>query len=150
MAAALLQLTDWELIKISPLPVLLVKSARAYRHPVVLAAIDPGHRFAKPSGLDQSILSAGRMLSRQLRGTLHAVHAYDPVPPAGLSEAMSGRVINIPERALRRAAQLRFDAALGSLKIARARRHLLAARPIDAIAEAARSSRSAIVVMGAV
>ncbi|HEV7985182.1 MAG TPA: universal stress protein [Steroidobacteraceae bacterium] len=149
-AAALMQLTDWELIKISPVPILLVKSVRPYRHPAVLAAVDPGHRFAKTSQLDRSILRAGGLLSRQLRGTLHAVYGYDAVSPAGLSEAMSGRVIDVLDRESRRAAAVRFEQTLGSHRIARSRRYLLAARPIDAIAEAARRSRSAIVVMGAV
>src|ERR1700730_3522290 len=61
-AAGLMRLTDWELIKISPVPLLLVKSARPYRHPAVLAAVDPGHRFAKTSQLDRAILRAGALL----------------------------------------------------------------------------------------
>jgi hypothetical protein len=37
----LMQLTDWELIRHSPVPLLLVKSPHPYRHPTILAAIDP-------------------------------------------------------------------------------------------------------------
>ena len=44
----LLRLTDWELVRQSPTPVLLVKNPNAYRHPTVLAAIDPAHTHAKP------------------------------------------------------------------------------------------------------
>lgn len=149
-AAALMQLTDWELIKISPVPVLLVNSPRPYRHPAVLAAVDPGHRFAKSSQLDRSILSAGSAISRQLRGTLHAVYAYDPIPPVGFSEAMTGPVIDALDRESKRSATARFVRTLAPYKITPARRLLLAARPIDAIAEAARRCGSAIVVMGAV
>ena len=37
----LMRLTDWELVRLSPIPLLLVKDTHAYRHPAVLAAIDP-------------------------------------------------------------------------------------------------------------
>ena len=68
LAPWLLHLTDWELLRLSPVPVLLVKSARPYRRPVVLAAIDPGHTFSKPAKLDREILQAGEMVSEALRG----------------------------------------------------------------------------------
>lgn len=41
IAPALFQLTDWELARLSPIPVLIVKQQRMYRHPKVLAAVDP-------------------------------------------------------------------------------------------------------------
>jgi universal stress protein E len=45
----LMHLTDWELLRTSPLPVLLLKNARPWRRPLVLAAVDPAHQHAKPS-----------------------------------------------------------------------------------------------------
>lgn len=38
--AGLLHLTDWELLRLAPVPVLLVKARESYRHPIVIAAID--------------------------------------------------------------------------------------------------------------
>lgn len=76
----LLQLTDFELLRHSPVPVLLVKTRRPWEHPAVLAAVDPAHAFAKPSRLDDDILATGALLTRALRGSLHAVHAYVPIP----------------------------------------------------------------------
>ena len=55
----LLHMTDWELLRLSPVPVLIVKSPRRYRRPVVLAAVDPSHAFAKPGRLDEEILRLG-------------------------------------------------------------------------------------------
>jgi nucleotide-binding universal stress UspA family protein len=79
-AAGLLHLTDWELLRLSPIPVLLVKRPGRYRRPVVLAAVDPDKRYAKPERLDREILQAGAQLADALRGTLHVVHAYSPLP----------------------------------------------------------------------
>ena len=58
-AAGLLHLTDWELLRLSPVPVLLVKTSGAYRRPVVLAALDPGHTFSKPAKLYVERMLAG-------------------------------------------------------------------------------------------
>jgi len=147
VAAGLLQLTDWELVKTSPVPLLLVKSSRPYRHPAVLAAIDPSHRFAKSSQLDHAILRTAGGLCRLLRGTLYAVHAYEP------ALGVDGLTVQLVEELLEAShdsALERFTKALGSTKVARSRRYLIAARPIDAIVEAAGRSHSALVVMGAV
>jgi universal stress protein E len=146
----LLRLTDWELIRSSPVPVLLVKNSHPYRHPAVLAAIDPGHAHAKPLKLDQTILKTGKALSKALRGTLHAVHAYARFPMGSYPEGMSGKAVQRLAEEAEHLAKRRFARALRPLRIARARQFLIARQPIDAIEEAARKSRSAIVVMGAI
>ena len=150
-AAALLRLTDWELIRHSPVAVLLVKNSHPYRHPAVLAAIDPAHAFAKPARLDGAVLREGHALSRHLRGSLHAVHAYAPIPidsvPArGVTPAIIDGIALQSERTARK----HFERALARTRIAKSHRYLVGRHPIDAIAEAARKSRSAIVVMGAI
>jgi universal stress protein E len=145
----LLRLTDWELVRSSPVPVLVIKNSRPYRHPAVLAAIDPGHAHAKPLKLDETILKAGKTLAKALRGTLHAVHAYARFPMGSFSEGMSGQAAQgLAEEAEHRA-MLRFARALKPMRIARTGQYLIARQPIAAIEEAARKSRSAIVVMGA-
>ena len=146
----LLRLTDWELVRSSPVPVLLVKNSHPYRHPAVLAAIDPGHAHAKPLKLDQTILKVGKILSKALRGTLHAVHAYARFPMGSYPEGMSGKAVQGLAEEAQRQATRRFQRALKPLRIARSRQFLIARQPIDAIEEAARNSHSAIVVMGAI
>src|SRR5215472_19179367 len=42
----LLRFTDFELLRCSPVPVLLVKTPGAYARPKILAAVDPGHTYA--------------------------------------------------------------------------------------------------------
>jgi hypothetical protein len=62
----LLAYTDWELLRLCPIPVLLVKNRRLYHRPRVLAAVDPSHAFAKPTNLDRQILRAGAQLVHAL------------------------------------------------------------------------------------
>ncbi len=146
----LLRLTDWELVRLSPVPVLLVKNSHPYRHPAVLAAIDPGHAHAKPLKLDQTILKVSKTLSKALRGTLHAVHAYARFPMGSYPEGMSGQAVQGLAEEAEHLATLRFQRVLKPLRIARPRQFLIARQPIDAIEDAARKSKCAIVVMGAI
>jgi len=151
VAPGLLQLTDWELLRNSPVPVLLIKTAAAYKHPVVLAAIDPAHTLAKPAKLDDEILRIGKAFATALRGPLHAVHAFIPMIP----ETLQGRVTG--DEALRKieaetaaAARRRLTKAVQRTGVPRERAHLLGRHPIDAIEQTARKIHSDIVVMGAI
>ena len=150
-AAGLLHLTDWELLRLSPVPVLLVKKGGLYRKPVVLAAVDPGHTYAKPARLDREILSAGSAVSRALGGTLHALHAYVPFPWASDPQTMiNPQTIERIEKEAAAEARAGLDRALRAAKLPKAQRHVLGRHPADAIAQAAGKLHSSIVVMGAI
>lgn len=147
----LLRLTDWELLRTSPVPVLIVKSTRAWRRPRLLAAIDPAHAYAKPAGLDAEVLKAGEQLSSALKGTLHVMHAFMPVPTGampfmGANTGMVQEVLASSELQARQA----FERALRKARIPRNRRHLVRGAPSEAVPRIARTLRADIVVMGAI
>lgn len=148
-AAQLLRLTDWELLRLCPVPVLLVKNPRPWRHPAILVAIDPAHAYAKPQQLEPELLGAATFLRNNLRGTLHAVHAFTPVPPM-FPDAMDGRSLQGLAATIEASAAADFRQALQATAIPAHRRHLIAQPPVAAISEAARRSRCSILVMGAV
>lgn len=145
------RLTDWELLRHSPVPVLLVKSRSAYRNPPVLAAVDPGHTFAKPSRLDDDILAAATNVADALRGALHVVHAYVPMPESALPlESLSSEAVESLNERARKEARARFVRLLKQYGVARTRGHLVARYPTEAIPMTARRVKAQIVVMGAV
>jgi universal stress protein E len=147
----LLHFTDWELLRLSPVPVLLVKNNRPYHHPKILAAIDPAHAFAKPTKLDAEILSLATSVTDALRGTLHAVHAYVPgIVGLKPSELTTPDITRRLESMARARAQADLEAILVKTPIARQRRHLVSRHPADAIPETARKIGSRLVVMGAI
>jgi len=148
IAPGLLGLADWELLRLSPVPLLLVKQPRPYHHPRILAAVDPGHAFAKPARLDQDILDLGGTLADALHGRLHAVHACVPVPGnlALLGAANASRV----QQAEIARARSNFDRLLRATDIPAARRHLVGGDPSDAVRETAGRLRCDIVVLGAI
>ena len=150
-AAGLLHLTDWELLRLSPVPVLLVKTPGTYRNPVVLAAVDPGHTYAKPAKLDQRILATSATIAHALRGTQHVLHAYVPFPFAADPHTMvSQETVARLEAEAAEAAQKALDRELRARRIPRTQRHLMGRHPSDAIVETARETHSSIVVMGAI
>ncbi|MEA3178140.1 MAG: universal stress protein [Gammaproteobacteria bacterium] len=151
LAAGMLHLTDWELLRLSATPVLLVKTKAPYKQPVVLAAVDPTHTRAKPAALDNEILSAATSITDALHGTLHAVHAYMAAPPSIWPANMAG-ARSLPRLMAQTARNARkiLDGALESTEIPRGRRHLVDQHPINAIEQTARRIHGSIVVMGAV
>jgi universal stress protein E len=138
IAPGLLKLADWELLRLSPIPVLLVKRAQPYHRPTVLTALDPSQAFVKPAKLDQEILRLGSLVSKGLRGQLHAVHAYPP----GLAHK--------PESTAAAEARVRFDRVLRASQVSPDKRHLIAGRPSDSVLDVAGKVRADIVVAGAI
>ena len=151
LAPWFLHLTDWELLRTCPVPVLIVKSPRMWQRPRVLAAIDPLHAFAKPAGLDDAVLEAAAQVSAALQGSLHAMHAYTHLPNTttqiiGTSASVVSKIAAATEAQAKQA----FERALRKTRIPRSRRHLRLGPAVEAIPRTARALRAGIVVMGAV
>ncbi|HLJ39588.1 MAG TPA: universal stress protein [Steroidobacteraceae bacterium] len=150
-AAGLLHLNDWELLRSSPVPVLLVKSARAPHRPVVLAAVDPDHTYAKPPRLDRQILTTAAAITRALGGALHAAYAYVPLPLTAFSDgALSDEQVLHLESHTARVAAGKLERLVRGVAIRKSRQHVVGRHPVDAIAQLAQQTHSAIVVMGAI
>lgn len=147
----LLRFTDFELLRLAPVPVLLVKTRQAYDHPSILAAVDPSHAYSKPLKLDREILRCAAQLTQALRGSLHAVFAYDPLPGAAMEPglALAGVTDAIATETEARAKKA-LARVLNGASIPASRRHLVPRHPIDAIEEEAAELGCSIVVMGAI
>ncbi len=150
MAAGLLHLTDWELLRLAPVPVLLVKRSARYRRPVVLAAVDPDHSYEKPVWLDAAILGIAGAVAAALHGALHAVHAYVPVPLPVVSRGNTSAAELERVQAQTAAAAKEKLARLTGDTVPARRRHVVGRHAADAIEQVAAETHSAIVVMGAI
>jgi universal stress protein E len=152
--AWLIHLTDWELLRVSPVPVLLLKSGRPYRRPLTLAAVDPAHEHAKPANLDGRILAAARELSTGLRGALHVVHANYPsivgvnVAAAARKAATAWAMPTLAD--LQEGERQAFEAFREECGVPRTRAHLVEGSPTVQIPRVAKKLGAGIVVMGAV
>jgi universal stress protein E len=148
----LMRLTDWELLRSSPVPVLLLKNAKPWRRNTVLAAVDPTHAHAKPSGLDSIIVAKAKQLSTALRGTFHLMHAAYP-SAFGITlgdPAIDATTLAATYEQQKEVARKEFADFAASAKVPRKRRHVIDRDPTTGIAAIARKLRADVVVMGAV
>jgi universal stress protein E len=152
LAPWLIHLTDWELLRASPVPVLLLKNGRPWRKRTVLAAVDPTHAHAKPSRLDAQILAEGRQLARKIGGSLHVMHANFPALSGFTAGDPSIDAVTLEEtyHELKEKGRKAFTAFATRARIPPARRHLVDGDPLTAIPRAARKTAADLVVMGAV
>lgn len=150
-APALLEEVDWELVRLSPAPLLIVQRPQPYHRPVILAALDPGQAHSKPATLDDRILSQSNVFSQALHGDLHAVHAY----PVSAAYAQAAAVVTAGVAAELEAieagrARAALDALLANSAIPSDRRHIQPGSPADAIITAATDLGASLLVMGSV
>jgi universal stress protein E len=149
---ALMRLTDWELLRNSERPVLLIRDPRPYRRSLVLAAVDPAHAHAKPADLDAAILSSAQTVAHALRGALHVVFANHP-SPVGLSYGnplLGAFPTGLTYDDLRQQQRIAFDELMSGSAVPDKRRHVHNGDAADVIPRAARDLDAQIVVMGAV
>jgi universal stress protein E len=145
----LLHFNDWELLRRSPVPVLLVRRRGLYARPVVLAAIDPMHRHDRSARLDVAILDLSQILAQALGGPVHAIHAYAPLLPGRrLTDAPDTKTVAALNQKIASAARRRYAWLLRRYPLSSRRRHLVAMPPVEAIERTARETHSAIVTLG--
>jgi universal stress protein E len=74
LARATLSADDWQLIRVCPAPLLLVKGAEWPAAPRLLAAVDPSHRDDRHARLDHAILDVAEQLGGALGGEAWVAH----------------------------------------------------------------------------
>jgi len=149
VAGWMLAYTDWELLREAPCPVLLVKQARLWHRPVVMAAVDPFHAHAKPARLDHALLQASARIATDLRGKLRIVHC---VPPAVIvSAALAQAPVVVPggTASLSRARRA-LAAEVSRLPLPSHQLRVVEGAPREALPQAAKALGADLVVMGAV
>lgn len=151
LARVLLSNTDWQLLRLCPVPLLFIKSARRWDRARILAAVDPLHAHAKPAELDAAILRVAWRLAEVFGGRMHAVHAYPLATPftSGVLMEPVPLTVDLAEQRLAHVRQ-EFAALLAPYALPQRRIHLRAGPAAEEIATVAASIEAGIVVMGAV
>jgi universal stress protein E len=148
----LLSYTDWEVLRLSRAPVLLVKSPKPYHRPSILAAVDPAHSHDKPAALDAVIVQWAEVLRGALSGKLDLLHAFMPpvVLDAGVGPSTATRVPFEVIAGAADAAKVRLAEFVARSGLERVTQHVVNGPTSLALPLTATKTRSAIVVMGAV
>lgn len=145
--------TDWQLIRLCPVPLILVKNSRAWTDANILAAVDPLHAHAKPTALDPRILKIGAEFARALGAQLHAVHAHSPLigyVPGLMTEPLPVRITGREARDHHRQVRQRVLAETRRFRTPERRVHVVEGEPGAVLIGQARRLRAQMVIMGAV
>jgi universal stress protein E len=151
IARVLLSNTDWQLIRLCPVPLLFVKGAKPWERLRVLAAVDPLHAHARPAALDTTILGVAARLADTFQGRMHALHVWHLATPfaAGVLMEPVPLPVNLIEQQ-RQHVRREFETLLAPWALPASRRHLRTGLPATEIAAVAAKIDAGIVVMGAV
>jgi universal stress protein E len=142
---------DWDLIRECPCPVWFVKNERLSRRPLVLAAVDPTHAHAKPSGLDDRLLQTANAVSEQLGGRTALIHVEDATqagPPVYLPALPPGA--GRPAAAVQAATRTAISRLGRRHGVPVALQAVQAGAPAEVIARTTTAQKAEVLVMGAV
>jgi nucleotide-binding universal stress UspA family protein len=142
--------TDWQLMRLVPCPLLLVKDPVFDGYRTIVAAVDPLHSHAEPYGLDRAVLATARAFARAFGSTLRVVNAHLGAAAFELASAVevtpgvfygAENVRALHERAV--------TELVDQYGVAPAEIDLVEGRPAEAIIDTAVARHAQLVVVGA-
>lgn len=138
-----LRLTDWELMRLCPRPLLLTRSvSTGSESGSVLAALDPTHAYDKPADLDISIAGFAAALAEALQVELHAVHCVsNAVYPLG-------EVTSAQRQRMHRRLHSQLQRVMKKSGVTARSLHVLDGSVTDAVPALARELPAQIIAMG--
>jgi universal stress protein E len=134
--------TDWQLLRLCPRPLLLVRPGSGSTGPIIVA-LDPLHSSDKPAALDRSLAERAAELAAAFDSSLHVAHS---IPPAidPLYESQRAR------RKMREQAATSIRRTLERAKVNVTRIHVVDGRPEESLPSLAKKLRAQVLVMGAI
>lgn len=137
-----LRQTDWELLRLCPRPLLMVRTSATRRGPV-LVALDPTHANDKPASLDAALLDAASVVAKQLETEVHAAHSItNAAYPLDSSRKTQAAVREKARKKVQREVK-RFGVPAGNV-------HLLRGLPERTLPDLAAQLDAQLIVMGAI
>jgi universal stress protein E len=141
--------TDWQLMRLAPCPLLLVKDPFFTGYPTVLAAVDPAHPDSDRAGIDRFVLEVARAVSEACESELRVVHALpDParLPPSPVEIAPG---VYCDADAIEELHRRAVDELLAVHGVRPEQADLVQGEPADVIVRTAADRRAELVVLGA-
>ncbi|MCH9692942.1 MAG: universal stress protein [Gammaproteobacteria bacterium] len=145
--------TDWQLMRVCPVPLWFVKADSMPENPVIVAAVDPTHAHDKPAALDHEIVNTANAVAKIIDGDVHLVHTYENLGKIGTAANRTFVPVTLPideidarVRAEHRAAldKLAADCGVDSEHV-----HQLPGRSNEILPAFARSKDAGLFIMGA-
>lgn len=156
LTRATLSAADWQLIRICPVPLLLVKDSAWSAAPKLLAAVDPSHRDDRHAKLDHAILDVAERLAAALGAetwVAHCIPSMASLESAGALAMMPGATGATLAEHAGEIAQHLGSAVLGLLEereLPAARVRILEGRPEMELPKLARELEVSLLIAGGI
>jgi len=141
--------TDWQLMRLAPCPLLLVKDPAFDGYPTILAAIDPAHPEAAASGVDRAVLDVSSAIAKACGSELRVVHALPPDAPVPSPTIETAPGVYVDRDAIETLERRAVNALAAEYELPPERVDIAHGAPANVIAEMAADGRAALVVIGA-
>ncbi len=148
---ALFTNTDWNLVRLCPVPLWLTKSGAWDPNATVLASLDPTHENDEYSELDQQILELAAFVAEKSNSELHAFHSFVPITSIPVMQPDAGLIPDLGAREeIRKSHAKRMDLQLKNYEIKQENIHLMSGRPEHLLPEVAKDTNAGLIVMGSI
>jgi universal stress protein E len=145
--------TDWQLARICPFPIWLVKASKFEDAPVIVAAVDPTHEHDKPATLDNTIIQMAKSVAEATGGEVHLFHTYERLAGVGDQAMKVFRPVRLEidkiDKKMKEEHRNALDALAKRNEIEDKYVHQLPGRTRDLLPSFVRSKNAQLVVMGA-
>lgn len=140
--------TDWQLMRLAPCPLLLVKDPAFDGYPTILAAVDPTHPQAAETGVDREVLELAKRFAAAFNSELRAVHAL-PDAATALQPVEISPGVYCDSEAIEQYRRRALDELLADHGVGRAHVDVAQGKAAAVIEQTAAKRRAALVVIGA-
>jgi len=141
--------TDWQLMQLTPCPLLLVKDPAFDGYPTIIAAVDPAHPHAAESGVDRAVLEIAKTLASACDSELRAVHALPQPERSPLRPVEVAPGVYCDADAIEELHRCAVDELLANYAVPPERVDLVQGAPAEVIAQTVDERHAALVVIGA-
>ncbi|MCB1693604.1 MAG: universal stress protein [Pseudomonadales bacterium] len=142
--------TDWNLIRLCPMPLLLVNDQTSVHNKPIVAAVDVSDEDEAHKALNRIVLEQSKLLSRILEADVHVLFAYQPVSMNSASVVAGGTVAYNITRDQYEAEHKAAVALAKSFEIDEGQVHLREGAPDIAVSEYASEIDAGVTVLGTV
>jgi len=145
--------TDWQLMRVCPVPLWFVKADSMPENPVIVAAVDPTHAHDKPAALDHEIVNNANTVAQSIGGEVHLIHTYEHLGKIGTAANRTFTPVKLPIDTIDARVQAEHREALDKLASAcgidAEHTHQLPGRSNEVLPAFVRSQSAGLFVVGA-
>jgi universal stress protein E len=151
LARLVLSNTDWQVLRLCPCPVLLVKSRKPHARSVMAVSVDPLHANDKPAALDHLLIEQAQHLAAPFKAAVHVVHFYQPLLPLPMGMMIEPVVLpsDLFKQHVKRV-KLKFAELTQAFKLGPRHTHLQVGTASEDLPRVVQKLKATVLVMGAI